>query len=134
MIRISMAGLTVGVDNLFDFSHRIGRFETDEEPDFTISVSMDEIEREREIGGNMPGDYLEYVCAYRRIAEILPEYDAFVMHGAVAALDGREAYLFTAPSGTGKTTHLQLWMLRFWSRGGYISVTQGVSICSALPI
>ena len=116
MICIRMAGLNVGIENRFDFSHRVRGFETEDSPDFTVSVSAEELERERELGGDMPEDYLEFVCAYRQIAERLPECDAFVMHGAAAALDGREAYLFTAPSGTGKSTHLKLWQLRFWGR------------------
>ena len=63
----------------------------------------------------MPADYLEYICAYRHIAERLPAWDAFVCHGAAVAMDGR-AYLFTAPSGTGKTTHARLWCRRFGDR------------------
>ena len=31
------------------------------------------------------------------------------MHGAVIAV-GQKAWLFTAPSGTGKTTHIRLWL------------------------
>jgi hypothetical protein len=31
------------------------------------------------------------------------------MHGAVVAV-GNKAWLFTAPSGTGKTTHINLWL------------------------
>ena len=36
-------------------------------------------------------------------------YDTFLMHGAVAAV-GERAWMFTAPSGTGKTTHVRLWL------------------------
>ena len=37
------------------------------------------------------------------------------MHGAAIAFDGA-AYLFTAPSGTGKTTHVRLWRQYLGSR------------------
>ena len=38
----------------------------------------------------------------------MPEYNAFLFHGSAIAVDG-EAYLFTAKSGTGKSTHARLW-------------------------
>ena len=53
-------------------------------------------------------DYAEILCIYREIAEALPKFDAFVMHGAAISYNG-SGYIFTAPSQTGKTTHLRLW-------------------------
>ena len=43
---------------------------------------------------------------------LLLERDVLLFHGCVMACEGR-AYLFTAPSGTGKTTHCRLWLDRF---------------------
>ena len=39
----------------------------------------------------------------------MPDYDALVFHGSAVAV-GEKAYLFTAKSGTGKTTHTALWL------------------------
>jgi len=50
----------------------------------------------------------ECLCLYRHIAERLPLFNRCVMHGA-AITYGENAYIFTAPSGTGKTTHIRLW-------------------------
>ena len=47
---------------------------------------------------------LEEQWFYRQIAERLPEYGAMLFHGSAVAVDGA-AYLFTAPSGIGKSTH-----------------------------
>ena len=116
MITIQIAKLNVGIDNRYDLAPRLEGFLTQEQPDFTVRVTDAELEQERRIGGDMPEEYLEYICAYRQIAERLPEYDAFVMHGAAVVVDDRAAYLFTAPSGTGKTTHIHLWRLRFPDR------------------
>lgn len=52
--------------------------------------------------------YLETLAALRKIADFMPEKDCFLMHGAVVAWKD-QGYLFTAPSGTGKSTHLALW-------------------------
>ena len=50
----------------------------------------------------------ESICLYRSIAEQLPHFDACLFHGAAISY-GDRAFLFTAPSGTGKSTHIRLW-------------------------
>ena len=56
--------------------------------------------------------YLEELAVYRRIAEKMLDYDTVLFHGSVIAVDG-EGYLFTAKSGTGKSTHTRLWLKAF---------------------
>lgn len=53
--------------------------------------------------------YLETLAVYRKIAEVLLDRDVLLMHGSVIAA-GDNAVMFTAPSGTGKTTHTRLWL------------------------
>ncbi|MBR6848766.1 MAG: hypothetical protein IKM88_00825, partial [Lachnospiraceae bacterium] len=53
-------------------------------------------------------EYLETLAVYRKIAEQMPFYDTFLFHGSAIAVDGT-GYLFTAKSGTGKSTHTRLW-------------------------
>lgn len=43
------------------------------------------------------------------------DYDAFLMHSAVISMED-VAYVFAAPSGVGKTTHIVRWMERFWDK------------------
>ena len=52
--------------------------------------------------------YIEELAVYRKIAEEMPFHDVVLMHGSCVAVDG-EGYLFTAKSGTGKSTHTRLW-------------------------
>ncbi len=54
-------------------------------------------------------DGIESLAVERKIADIIPNYHAFLMHGSVVALDGH-AYMFSAPSGVGKTTRTRLWL------------------------
>ena len=93
---------------------------TGEEPAFTVSMTQGDIERERaksaredELEGkpvrHFSDEYLETLAVYRRLAVELLTYDAVVFHGAAVAFDGK-AYLFTARSGIGKTTHTRLWL------------------------
>ena len=59
-------------------------------------------------------DY-EQSALYRKLAEKLLEFDTLLFHGSAISVDG-EAYLFTAVSGTGKSTHTSLWRQTFGDR------------------
>ena len=52
--------------------------------------------------------YIEFSCIMEKIATDLPNHDMLLMHGATIEYKGK-AYIFTAPSGTGKSTHIGLW-------------------------
>ena len=60
-------------------------------------------------------EYLETLAVYRKISDRSPAFDTFLFHGSCIAVDG-EGYLFTAPSGTGKSTHTRLWRELFGER------------------
>lgn len=111
MVTISIAGLNVGIDNKYDFERLVCRHMTDAPPDFVVSVSEDELDAENELTPHSR-EYLEFVCTYRKIAEKILEYDAFVIHGAAIARND-QGYLIAAPSGTGKTTHARLWIKHY---------------------
>jgi hypothetical protein len=59
--------------------------------------------------------FLDRAVIQRKIAEQLLEKDVLLIHGSAVAVDG-EGYLFTAKSGTGKSTHTRLWMQCFGDR------------------
>ncbi len=59
--------------------------------------------------------YLETLAVYRQISEQMLDYGILLFHGSVVAVDGR-AYVFTAKSGTGKSTHTRLWRTLLGSR------------------
>jgi hypothetical protein len=50
-----------------------------------------------------------------KIAGQLLERDTLLLHGSTVAVDG-QAYLFTAPCHTGKSTHTRLWRELFGDR------------------
>ena len=83
---------------------------SDGTPDFSISLNEEEIlaEREATSENQFPLTYLETLALLRKLAEILPSHNRILMHGASISY-GEHAYLFTAPSGTGKSTHIRLW-------------------------
>lgn len=79
-------------------------------PDFSISWTQADIAQEDENCSEQKFSltYLETLAALRKIANRLPEEQRMLLHGASIAYHG-DAYLFTAPSGTGKSTHIRLW-------------------------
>ena len=99
---------------------------TDEPVDYSVTTTQADIDferqksaREDEIEGiptrQFTDSYLEELAVYRKIAEKMIEYDTVLFHGSVIAVDGI-GYLFTAKSGTGKSTHTRLWREFFGER------------------
>lgn len=74
--------------------------------------------------------YAECMSIYRSIAEQLPARERLVWHGAAVEYGGR-GFLFTAPSGTGKSTHAALWRKYLGGRMKVINGDKPVISCRA---
>ena len=70
---------------------------------------------EEENPDGFPDAYIESLALYQNITELLLARDVMQFHCSALEMDGR-AYLFTAPSGTGKSTHVRLWRQVFGAR------------------
>lgn len=57
---------------------------------------------------NFSDGYLETLAVYRKLAKRLLMDNILLFHGSCISVD-QEGYLFTAKSGTGKSTHTRLW-------------------------
>lgn len=79
---------------------------------FSVSVSEDELNAAKEKDPAFPLPYHETLCLYRKICTELSHHNCFMMHSSVVVHEGK-AYVFTAKSGTGKTTHSMLWLKNF---------------------
>lgn len=82
---------------------------------FHLAITQEDIEGEKRRIGNKPEENLEKVALHRKLADFLIDYNVFLFHGSALALDGN-GYIFTAPSGTGKSTHSRLWAEHFGER------------------
>lgn len=60
-------------------------------------------------------DMAEYMASGTVFARRILNFDGYYIHSSAVILDGK-AYLFTAPSGTGKSTHTEKWMRLFGAR------------------
>lgn len=80
-----------------------------------IHVTEEEIDGENKKNLHMNKGYLESLAVYRKICEELVREGIILFHCSALMIDGN-AYLFTAPSGTGKSTHTRLWREYFGDR------------------
>lgn len=76
--------------------------------EISVSVTEEDIDKVMKTVGCGSPKSAELTALYRPIAEALPSMGGFVFHGAAICFDGK-GYVFTAPSGTGKSTHIKLW-------------------------
>ena len=76
--------------------------------DFSVTVSDEALAASHAQGPEFSLPYHESLCVYREICKKMLSYGGFLLHAAVIEVDGR-AYAFSAPSGTGKSTHIALW-------------------------
>lgn len=110
MFCIRIGNIPIGIEHRYEEVRQLCQdYIVEDEPFFTVSASEEELLQQQNGNAGYPLSYCELLCIYRNICLKLPQYDAFLMHSAVIAVDGA-AYGFAAPSGTGKTTHLRLWM------------------------
>lgn len=122
-----IGGKIIEITSIYNEVHTLCRdYICEQTPDFKIETSQPDIDYEREKSAmedkkeglpirNFPDSYLETLAVYRKIAENLLAYDTILFHGSVIAVDGI-GYLFTAKSGTGKSTHTRLWREYFGER------------------
>lgn len=107
---VNFADLNIKAKTIYDFSYNLCKdYLSNDEPDFCVETNDLLIDNEVEISPYSPKrDYAESICLYREIADNLPLYNRMVFHGAVISYKGI-GIVFTAQSGTGKTTHVRLW-------------------------
>ena len=124
---MEIAGLVTRVQPMFETTREYCRdYLTDLNPKLFVEVHPEDLEFEQmmldkeavEEGMKIrkfTGPFLERASIQRRIAQTLLARDTILLHGSTVAVDG-SAYLFTAPCGTGKSTHTRLWRQVFGDR------------------
>ena len=124
---MEIVGLAVCVRPLFESTKEYCRpYLTGKAPEFSVQVTPEDLafeqmllDREADEEGlkrrKFTDPFLERTSIQRRVADALLERDTLMLHGSTVAVD-QKAYLFTAPCGTGKSTHTRLWRELFGAR------------------
>lgn len=91
------------------------------EADIKINVPIECVNDRRDgIYAGTSFDLMEYMLTGSAFNTILLSYGGCMLHSSAVVLDGA-AYLFSADSGTGKSTHTQLWLEHFGDRAFIIN-------------
>ena len=129
---IKIAGYTGRVEALFESTPLyLGKYPSEDPPAFSVTIRPEDLQLEADAlyqealeegfrVRQFTDPFLERTAIQRAFAEFLFDRDILLTHGSTVAVDGK-AYLFTARSGTGKSTHTRLWMHAFGSRAQMVN-------------
>ncbi|MDD5796746.1 MAG: hypothetical protein PUD24_07435, partial [Oscillospiraceae bacterium] len=109
MGKYKIADLIIEINPKYSFSEKLMKdyeYGCNENADFTVSITDEMMKYEKSAATEPLGDeLLETTAILRCISrEVLKNYNGFFFHSSCIEKDG-SAYIFTAPSGTGKSTH-----------------------------
>lgn len=147
---ICIAGYTAAVTSLFDSTRDYcARYLTQDSPDFSVTVTREDLLFEQQFLDAEADEeglrrrvftdpFLERTAIQRKVAEGLLARGVLLIHGSAVAVDGK-GYLFTAKTGTGKSTHTRLWRQVFGDRAVMINddkpflriAPDGIFLCGA---
>lgn len=108
-----IADLLVQVPESGGMQQRCQKYACDSDKTADITISEAQYRQE-----NWPGLSGNDVCYMESGAQFhlqLMRYNGIMLHASAVAVDGK-AYLFSGPSGTGKSTHTRLWQQAFGDR------------------
>ena len=109
-----IAGLTVKMDSFGRTVEQAAPYacEPCQTPDIEIRSNWPEMKQRYPMCSDDVGEYMATGASFYRQ---LLDFGGMMLHSSAVVVDGK-AYLFTADSGTGKSTHTQLWLKKFGDR------------------
>ena len=106
-----IAGVIVKLSYSFEWTRKYFErylYVGDKKEDLFIEITDSDIDNEDKVFPGPPRYFLENLAILRKLSRILlVDYNALLFHGSSIKV-GNKAYVFTAPSGTGKSTHTKL--------------------------
>ncbi|MBE6570765.1 MAG: hypothetical protein E7656_00770 [Ruminococcaceae bacterium] len=123
MEKYNIAGLLVEMEPKFPLlSQRAHMYSVDtaDKADFSIDIPLAAISAKSKNTPGMSEEACEYAWYGYEFYKRLLRFDGMMLHSSCIAVDG-QAYLFSASSGTGKSTHTSLWKEHFGDRAVYVN-------------
>ncbi len=118
MEKFNIAGLNVAAEFHFNrMKTNMPKYAHDFEgnADIVIKVSKESSIRIQDTNPHLTLGACEYMLAGTQFFNQLLDHDGMLLHSSSIMMDGN-AYLFSARSGTGKSTHTQLWQKVYGDR------------------
>lgn len=109
-----IAGLTVqmNAENRTAAQAEAYRFHGQAQPDIVMVGTHHDYRKKH---SHLTYEEAEYINTCREFCYKLLDFEGMVLHSSAVVVDDR-AYLFSAASGTGKSTHTELWLEKFGDR------------------
>lgn len=108
MFLIKIANIPIQINNKYAYvKQQCVDYHTKEAPVLIIEATHEEILNEQN-GQSFDLDYCESLAIYRKICQSLINNKIFLFHGALIDYQNK-GILFTGKSGSGKSTHTNLW-------------------------
>jgi len=108
-----IAGLTVQMDTFGRTQEQAKPYLCGEaEPQIVVRSNWQALQATQP---HLSKDDCEYMYTGSVFYRSLLQHDGFLLHSSAVVVDGK-AYLFSAPCGTGKSTHTKLWLKVFGDR------------------
>lgn len=123
MKRYLIGNLIVDIDAECERLERLGRpYESnaDGDADIKVVLTKETLDRLRGDHSYLSRDEVAYLATGSMFNRKLTAFNGLMLHSSAIAMDGR-AYLFSADSGTGKSTHTGLWKKVFGDKVTHIN-------------
>ena len=114
------------IESSFDFFHNFAKeYVTNDKASIVISSSKAQVESWKASHNDCEGfslDYIETLVIHSLVAQALASENKFIIHGSSIYVDSKDnGYIFVAPSGTGKSTHVRLLKKMYGDRINYVN-------------
>lgn len=117
MEKYIIAGIKIGMtlrEGIIKKQAEEYRCDFEGEPEMEIGLSDEYLEQQHRENPHLTFEECEYLWTGFQFCSKLLHFDGFMLHSSAVAYEGK-AYLFSANSGTGKSTHTSIWQKVFGS-------------------
>lgn len=115
MPKYKIAGIIVEMNFLYERTKQQSipyLINTDLDAQIKLELSQDFINKKTLEYPHLTNDEIEYIFLGQMFYRKILRFGGILLHSSAVVKDG-VAYLFSAPSGTGKSTHTSLWLKKF---------------------
>ena len=119
-MKYNIAGIIIDMNIRFPRLQRQAEaYRYDGDDDAMLKIRLSEQFFQEKLAENPHLDFesIEYIWMGAEFYNSLIKFNGMLLHSSCVVYEGK-AYLFSAPCGTGKSTHTQIWLRRF--PGAYI--------------
>lgn len=115
-----IAGLRVKIENISGRTEKqaipyLAENQDDENIDISINVTPERIEKSMQEHPELSADDWQYMLIGSDFYNAVIKHNGILLHSSCVVVDD-VAYAFSADSGTGKSTHTELWLKHFGDR------------------